>query len=298
MSTISVADSTFKQFIRWGIYPASWLFLVGMVVAANTGQIAPRNAWLMFVVSLVFIYIVLERLVPYETRWSMTTQSFLNDLKYLVANGATLGAFTTLLGLFAISTAGQVNGLASDWPFAIQMAAILLIFEAGQYSLHRFEHEGRGALGRFMWRVHAAHHLPEKVYIVMHVAGHPINAMLVQGVIMIVPIWLMGYSEMVVVTFLMLNSMHGLISHFNVDARIGYANYLFIGPELHRYHHSANPSEGKNYGATLSVYDLLFRTFVYKPGVAPSRLGVFTPRKYPLYGQFSQVLRLPFRASE
>jgi len=172
---------------------------------------------------------LLERLVPYEARWSMTRQSFLSDLKYLVANGATLGVFSTLLGLFAITTAGQENGLASDWPFAVQLAAILLIFEAAQYSLHRFEHEGRGAVGRFMWRVHAAHHLPEKVYIVMHVAGHPINAMLVQGVIMIVPIWLMGYSEMVVVTFLMLNSMHGLISHFNVDARIGIANYVFIG---------------------------------------------------------------------
>jgi len=132
MSTNSETDSTFKQFVRWGIYPASWLLLVVMVVAANAGQIAPRNAWLVFVIVLLLTYIVLERLVPYETRWSMTMQSFVSDLKYLVTNGATLGAFSTLLGLFAITTAGQENGLASDWPFAVQLVAILLIFEAAQ----------------------------------------------------------------------------------------------------------------------------------------------------------------------
>jgi len=34
MSTTSEVYGIFKQFIRWGIYPASWLFLLGMVVAA------------------------------------------------------------------------------------------------------------------------------------------------------------------------------------------------------------------------------------------------------------------------
>jgi len=296
-STNSDTENTIRQVVRWSIYPASWLLLVGMIVAAQAGLVASRTAWLVFVVGLVLIYILLERVVPYEKRWSMTWQSFVSDLKYLAVNSATLAAFSTLLGLFAITTAGQNHGLASEWPIAIQLVAILLIFEAAQYSLHRFEHQGGGALGRFMWRVHAAHHLPEKVYIVMHVAGHPINAMMVQGIIMIVPIWLMGYSEMVVVAFLMINSMHGLISHFNVDARIGWMNYLFIGPEIHRYHHSADPSEGKNFGATISLYDLLFGTFVYKPCEAPTRFGVYEPDDYPFYHQFNQVLRLPFQAN-
>ncbi len=297
-NTKAEIESNLVRAVRWGVYPVSWTYLFAMLMAAHKGVIEPRNAWLVLVLGLVLIYICLERLVPYEKRWGMTANSFVNDLKYLVANGATLGIFSTALGLLAITSAGQTDGIASQWPFILQLAAALLIFEALQYGLHRFEHEGGGRLGNFMWRAHAAHHLPERVYVVMHVAGHPINAMLVQGVIMIVPIWLMGYSEMVVVTFLMINSMHGLVSHFNVDVRIGWMNYLFIGPELHRYHHSADPSEGKNYGATLSLYDILFKSFVYLPGNAPAILGVHRPAQYPRYGQFRRVMRLPFNAEQ
>jgi sterol desaturase/sphingolipid hydroxylase (fatty acid hydroxylase superfamily) len=273
------------------------MFLGAMLLAIKQGHIEPRNGWLVMVLSLAGIYMVLERLVPYEKRWSMTARSFGNDLKYMVGNGAAIGVFSTVLGLFAITTAGQTQGIASDWPFLVQLLALVLIFEALQYGLHRFEHEGTGRIGQFFWRVHSAHHLPDKVYVAMHVAGHPINAILVQGVIIIVPIWLMGYSEMAVVVFLMINSMHGLISHFNVDARIGWMNYLFIGPELHRYHHSANASGAKNYGATMTLFDLMFGSFVYRPGTAPARLGVQDPQHYPLYGEFLRVLQLPFRSN-
>jgi len=268
-----------------------------MIMVINHGLIETRNAWLVFVITLVITYIVLERVVPYQNRWSMTLSSFLNDLKYLVTNGATVGIFSMLLGVFAISSAGQTDGIASNWPFIIQLVVLGLIFEALQYGLHRFEHEGKGKFGSFMWRIHSAHHLPDKVYIMMHVAGHPINAILVQGVIIVVPIWLMGYSELTVTVFLMINSMHGLLSHFNVDARIGFMNYFFIGPELHRFHHSAKVSEGKNYGATLSIFDLIFGTFVYKPGTAPEMLGVYSPDRYPKYGQLLQVLKLPFKGT-
>ncbi len=297
MTDQNMPETFFRQLVRWGVYPMSWVLLLVIIVVIQCGLMASRDAWLLFVISLALSYVVLERLVPYQARWSMTAGSFLNDLKYLVVNGAAVGVFSMLLGVYAITTAGQMNGYASGWPFLLQLIVLLFIFEALQYALHRFEHEGPGRFGRFMWRVHSAHHLPDKVYVLMHVAGHPINAILVQGIIIVVPIWVMGYDELVVTVFLMLNSMHGLISHFNVDARIGFMNYMFIGPELHRYHHSEKMSEGKNYGATLSLFDLIFGTFVYKPGVAPAELGVHSPRSYPKYGEFLRVLQLPFRAN-
>ncbi len=296
MTGSTLPEAKFRKLVRWGVYPFSWLYLFAMIQTIRYGWIESRDAWLLLVITLVSIYIALERIVPYQQRWSMTASSFVSDMKYLVTNGAAVGVFSSLLGIYAISTAGQEDGYASQWPFFIQLIVLLLVFEALQYGLHRFEHEGKGTLGQFMWRVHSAHHLPDKVYIVMHVAGHPINAILVQSFIIVVPIWVMGYDELVVTVFLMVNSMHGLLSHFNVDIRIGFMNYFFIGPELHRYHHSAKQAEGKNYGATLSLYDLLFGTFVYKPGNAPARLGVFDPGGYPKYGEFLRVLRLPFRA--
>ncbi|MGB7184692.1 MAG: sterol desaturase family protein [Burkholderiaceae bacterium] len=99
---------------------------------------------------------------------------------------------------------------------------------------------------------------------------------------------------MFVAVFLMVNSMHGLISHFNVDMRIGWLNYIFVGPELHRYHHSASRDEAKNYGATTAVYDLLFGSFVYRPGLPPDHLGVDGGRQQPEYEDFLRVMKLPF----
>lgn len=288
-------NSILRKVFPWLIYPASWLILIGYLAAANHGPLDLSKTYVYFLGTMVVVYLILERLLPYEKRWSMTWRSFLNDLKYLVVNGATINLITTLLGLYTISISSNFNGLASNWPFWAQMLAILLIFEALNYFVHRTMHQAKGIIGGFLWRTHAAHHLPEKVYIFMHVAGHPFNTIIVQSAIIITPIWLMGYDQQVVTIFLMINSMHGLISHFNVDVRMGFMNYIFVGPELHRYHHSAKLSEAKNFGATLSIYDQLFGTFVYKPNIAPEILGVDKPENYPKYSNIWGVLKLPFK---
>lgn len=294
MSEATDGESWLRIILRWTIYPFSWACLIFMFFMIRSEELDPRQGWGIFVAGMAGFYIVAERLVPYEKRWSMTWQSFFSDMKYLAINGSTLAATSAILGIFAITTAGQLTGPAEDWPFLLQVVVMILIFEAIQYSIHRIQHEMGGAFGNFLWRTHAAHHLPERLYVVMHVAGHPINAIVTQGLAIIVPIWLMGYDQLAVTTFLMINSLHGLISHFNVDVRIGWMNYVFVGPELHRYHHSADIDEAKNYGATTPLFDLVFGTFVYRPARPPQNLGV-ADENYPSYDNFFDVMRLPFR---
>lgn len=284
----------FRNFIKWGLYPFSWLAILCLFYLAILGKISFQQAYGYLLPGLVISYLFLEYAIPFEKKWSMTWRSLFSDLKYLVVNGSTIAVVATVLGFFAITTSGQSNGYASGWPMGLQIAAILLAFELVNYSMHRLMHEARGKIGSFLWKSHAAHHLPDKVYIFMHVAGHPINTILTQVLSIILPIWLMGYDQSVVTLFLMINAMHGLISHFNVDARLGYFNYLFVGPELHRYHHSAKMSEAKNYGATLSVYDQLFGTFVYRPGCPPEELGISQAQNYPAYNNIISVMKLPF----
>ena len=58
-------------------------------------------------------------------------------------------------------------------------------------------------------------------------------------------------------------------------------NYLFVTPEVHRWHHSAEVPEGYgyscNYGVEFSFWDVIFGTFYLpqKDGVAvqPQRIG-------------------------
>jgi sterol desaturase/sphingolipid hydroxylase (fatty acid hydroxylase superfamily) len=286
-----------RSLVRWGLYPFSWaVTLCGFWLIINTA-IDPRQVWMINGGFLAALYLLIEWQFPYERRWAMSFRSFLADLRFLIVNGAFMAAVTAALGYLTITISGDLSGPARDWPLAWQVVSSLLIFEAINYALHRAMHELRGPLGRFLWLSHAAHHLPPRLYLIMHAVFHPINALFVQVLAIVLPIWLMGYDQKAVTMFLMINGMHGLISHFNVDARMGWLNYIFVGPETHRYHHSADIREARNYGNTLTVYDLLFGTFVYRSGIPPAELGVDKRAGLPAYEHTLAVLALPFRAS-
>jgi sterol desaturase/sphingolipid hydroxylase (fatty acid hydroxylase superfamily) len=293
----TVPNSAARKFIRWGLYPASWAVVLGAFHLLHTTDFDPRRLWAVTIGALGFTYLIIEFLFPYQARWSMSWRTFLADLKFVFLNTAFIAGFSAALALLNITISGNHSGIATLWPEPVQLAACLLIFEAINYTLHRAMHGATGHIGRILWRSHAAHHLPPGLYLVMHAVFHPINGMLIQGLAITLPIWAMGYNQNVVTMFLIINGMHGLISHFNVDVRMGWANYLFVGTELHRYHHSADVNEAKNFGATLSVFDQLFGTFVYRPGVTPDHLGVQEASGLPPYERTFSVLMLPFRQS-
>ena len=128
----------------------------------------------------------------------------------------------------------------------------------------------------------------------MHPAGHPINTFIVRGLVTILPLYLLGASAETVVLANLVIGIQGLFSHTNLDLRAGWFNYVFIGTELHRYHHSADMEESGNYAVALSLIDILFGTFVYKPGQVPERLGIYEPSAYPRSGQVVRIMLLPF----
>ncbi len=292
---IIVQMGRFRLWLQWGVYPLSWLIVVSLFAAALNGHLEMTTVWMLSNASLIILYICLETLFPFQQRWGATWSSVFTDIKYILMNGAFLGMVKAVLGVFAIDISGTSKGPASEWPMLLQLVAALLIFEACQYTVHRYMHSGKGRVGLFFWRLHSAHHLPQKLYVTMHAVGHPINGLFIQTLCIVLPIWLMGYGEAAVTMFLMINAIHGLISHFNVDTRMGWMNYIFVGTELHRYHHSSALKEAQNFGAVLSIYDQLFGTFVYKPAKAPKELGAFNQHGYPNYQSIIQSLTFPFK---
>lgn len=143
--------------------------------------------------------------------------------------------------------------------------------------------------------MHLAHHLPQQVYVLMHAVAHPINMLVVRGITTL-PLYYLGFSTEVVFVTALVVGLQGLVSHFNVDMRTGWLNYVLVGTELHRYHHSADPNEAKNYGATTPLWDIVFGTFYYRPGQLPDRYGVADPERYPQDRQVVDVLMQPFKS--
>ena len=58
-----------------------------------------------------------------------------------------------------------------------------------------------------------------------------------------------------------------LFPHMNLRLELGPFSSVFLGPQLHRIHHSANPSDyNTNFAGAFPVWDILFGTYR-----APSR---------------------------
>jgi sterol desaturase/sphingolipid hydroxylase (fatty acid hydroxylase superfamily) len=242
----------------------------------------------------ILILVVLEFLFPLDRRWRMTWRTFLGrDIKYLAAGIASGAGTNFLFGLIGMSLASTHVGPATAWPVWLAAPAAILSFDFFQYWQHRWSHEADTAWKRFLWRTHAAHHLPEQVYVLMHPAGHPFNFLLLQGVIRIPLFYLIGFSPEALFAATAITGLQGIISHCNVDLRTGWFNYVFSGAELHRYHHSADVREGQNYAVVLSFLDVLFGTLVYRPHRLPERLGVADQDSYPRSSQFWRVMLLP-----
>lgn len=286
-----------RSIARYGFYP----FLLAVVVAATYFSVdrhwSNKTVYAWTTVFLLVSMMIYERIFPLDRDGSMTVKSFFRDLKFIPLVGISIGLTKTAFGIFAIAYSENHRGLLSDAPILVGVVVFLLVFEFFQYAFHRFSHSDRGALGRFLWRVHVAHHLPDRVYVVMHAVFHPINAVIITSILQL-PLILLGLPPAAVLAATLLIDLQSLISHFNGDIRAGFFNYVLIGAETHRYHHSADAGEAKNFGNTLAIWDILFGTFQYRPGKPPLRLGVQNPELYPSSENLFGVLAWPFIRSK
>jgi sterol desaturase/sphingolipid hydroxylase (fatty acid hydroxylase superfamily) len=280
--------------VTWLTWPILFAFNAGVALRAIAYRGNYSTVLTTLLITDVLVLVTLEFLFPVRSEWKMTWRSFLRDLKYIAAGGVSFAAIDGLFGLASIRLNTGHTGPITNWPLYLSMPVALVAIETLNYWQHRWSHELSGGMGNFLWRSHAAHHLPEQVYVLMHPASHPINGFIVRGLVTLLPLYYLGASPETVLLVSTIVTFQALISHCNVDIRAGWLNYIFVGTELHRFHHSANLSESKNYAVTLSFLDILFGTFNYRPGSLPERLGVVDPSIYPKSNDFWKVMILPF----
>ena len=286
-----------KTIGRYYLYPFLWLWMLTCIAFVHYFPEQLALALATKAVVTVGLLLLFEWKVPLDDRWGMTKQHFLRrDLPMIIVNSISIAAINYGLVLLSVATATSADGLMAGQPLLLQIVFGLLIFEGLQYSVHRLMHRDEGAISSFLWRCHAIHHLPQQVYVVMHAVFHPVNAVFVRLLVQLLPIWLLGFDEFAVFVYGSIIALHGTVSHLNVDMRLGPLNYVFVGPELHRYHHSARAAESSNYGAAISLFDLLFGTFLYRPEQQPQSLGLYEGDGYPAQHAPLQALLFPFRS--
>lgn len=88
-----------------------------------------------------------------------------------------------------------------------------------------------------LWRFHAVHHSPNRLYWFNAGRFHPVEKFLFQ-IPELLPFILLNPSEEVLMLYLITNGIHGFFQHSNIAQNIGVLNYVFSMTELHRWHHS------------------------------------------------------------
>ena len=151
----------------------------------------------------------------------------------------------------------------------------LLVAELLRYPLHVAAHNTKT-----LWRLHAVHHSPKKLYWLNVGRFHPAEKAL-QYTLDTLPFILVGVGPEVVALYFVFYAVNGFYQHSNVDVRYGLLNYIVSGPELHRWHHSKRIHESnRNYGNNLIVWDLVFGTWFFPRDARVGDLGLFN-RNYP-----------------
>lgn len=273
-------------------YPAVMVAAIGLlVVAAMAGAPVTITAYVAVVVGAVAI-IGLERLRPYRHRWQPDRQAVTNDALFLVTVQMLLPVLVSGAAIFVLGGLGRDLDLTlrswwpHDSPVIVQVVLMLVIGDALRYWLHRAFHRWPS-----LWRFHAVHHSPHRLYWLNVGRFHPLEKV-GQLVFDSLPFVLVGVSDSVLAGYFVFYALNGFFQHSNCRVELGILNHVISGPELHRWHHSSVIQESdNNFGNNLIVWDALFGTRHLPADAEVGELGLLN-RDYP--DRFVDQLAAPF----
>jgi sterol desaturase/sphingolipid hydroxylase (fatty acid hydroxylase superfamily) len=225
------------------------------------------------------ILVLLERRFPYDKGQKIFREGFFNDfVLYTLVQSYFLGLVISALIRFVDSSTGISRlHLVSDWPLWVQMLFFFVVHDFYIYWFHRWQHHNK-----YLWRIHEAHHATEDVDWLSGSRSHALE-ILINQTVEFAPIALLGGRPEVALFKGTIDAVWGMYIHSNIDVRSGYLQRFFNGPEMHRWHHAIEITEGGiNFGTKLAVWDYLFGTAV-RPAPKPRGYGlsdVVFPRNF------------------
>ncbi len=245
--------------------------------------------------------VVLERIYTYKyavSQRSIQARDVISNVVNLYVTGAVTGMIVLpVLAFFPEHFLGRKLILTSPeqlGPVWLQVLVIILSVSLFRYWMHRLQHSVP-----FLWELHSYHHRVTDIQASNTYVSHPIDFALRNSVIFLL-LGVIGFSPFALLIAVPATNISGTFSHCGGDVKGGLLNYLFVTPEVHRWHHSAQVPEGYgyscNYGVEFSFWDIIFGTFYLpvKNGVAeqPERIG-YPGGGLPDEGNYLKLLLVP-----
>jgi len=275
----------------WLVYPATMILCLSLFFVFE--RLGWPSFWASFIPALLGAAIVqlAERRMPARVEWIPDRATVSVDVVYMILVQILLPQGLALLAALALQrwlTSQQWTAeiWVHQWPILIQVLLMILLADFLRYWLHVACHRIP-----FLWRFHAVHHSPHRLYWLNVGRFHPFEKA-TQFLFDAFPFILLGVGDRVLALYFVFYAVNGFFQHCNIHLRFGWLNYVISSAELHRWHHSHLPREANaNYGNNVIVWDVLFGTRFLPQNRQVERLGLKN-REYPT-GFLSQ-LRTPF----
>lgn len=274
---------TFMQrVVPWVVYPATMVLVIALhVMLLNAGQSIAMASYVPVLLGASMVT-WLEWQFPQDPRWHPPLDEIRNDIVYMLLVQIALPKLLGLLVVLWVVDVSQTHPTAlwAYWPHAwpVWAQAILMVCAADfmRYWLHRFAHTVP-----LLWRFHAVHHSPHRLYWLNVGRFHPVDKAL-QFLLDSLPFILVGVGADVVALYFVFYAVNGFFQHSNIRLRYGILNYLISSAELHRWHHSRKVEESNtNYGNNIIIWDMLFGTRFFPAARNVETLGLMN-RHYPM----------------
>lgn len=275
-----------KNFLKWFIglsyIPASFAIYV---VLHNMGF---SEFWVFYAGTglLILMSLLLEHFMPWEKSWCSPDDQLANEFGHTFVSalvGHNIGGFLAYALIGAAVAASPEKGAPwwpSQLPLVMQVVIAFCIWDLSIYLNHRLMHG-------VAWKFHVLHHKLRRLSWLNSGYGHPMQFVLTSlsglGVL-----YLCGLPREVVMYSAYMTFALNFLPHANIDMEMGFLNYIFATPKVHRWHHITE--EGKkpvNFGMQLIIWDHVFRTFYLpKADAKASRLGDPTPLAAGFFAQW------------
>ena len=289
------------------VYISSLLMLPVLYVLFSTLHVATQGYaiehWLPRWDRLLILVTVigLERLYTYRyavsQRYVLTRDIIANIVNLYITGAVAAFLILPVLGFGLEHAVGRKALIASAGelgPFWVQVLTILVSVSLFRYWMHRWQHNNE-----FLWKLHSYHHRVTDLKATNGEVSNPVDFLL-RNVVIFLVLGVIGFNTYAIFLAFTVTNVTAVFSHCGGDVKGGFLNYLFMTPEVHRWHHSRKVPEGYgyscNYGVEFSFWDVIFGTYYlpHKDGqtVMPEHIG--HPDGLPDEGNYLKILLEPF----
>lgn len=215
----------------------------------------------------------LEVVRPERAEWRPDRAALRVDLAFLAGVQVLLPRLLTALTVLALAQwREQLAPLPvwpHAWPLAAQIVLLVVLVDLLRYALHRAAHRPG-----WLWRLHAVHHAPERLYALNVTRFHPLEKSLQWGLDTL-PFLILGVAPAALAGYFVIYAVNGFLQHANLRQAHGWLNRLFVTAAAHRWHHARDARLGDcNFGNITMLWDTLFGTRFVPTGRSVGELGI------------------------